>query len=293
MSLSAAPTRVRPGSHVRGPDTVAALEAENALLRRASAAQRRITTLAMEGASVREMADAIAQLAGNTAAIYDAHWRQLALAPCTSAHAACELERIVQACVAAGQMHDAIEDGPAIVPAASSMRLLVAPAVLGEVTAGAIVIFERTQPLRSIDFHLARSASAAVALVTSLERRRSGCAPRSRHLPCDGADPEPLQLLLASSGPDTTERFVARTLGPLLDSDDEWMVALLETAQSFFAHNRRIRQVAESLGVHENTVRKRLDRITEVTGCDLLGSAKDQLTLQVALLAAERRADLL
>jgi DNA-binding PucR family transcriptional regulator len=39
-----------------------------------------------------------------------------------------------------------------------------------------------------------------------------------------------------------------------------------------------------SLGVHENTVRKRLARVQDLTGLDVAADAGDQLSVQTALL---------
>lgn len=57
---------------------------------------------------------------------------------------------------------------------------------------------------------------------------------------------------------------------------------LLETADSFLEHSNSVEATARHLFVHPNTVRYRLRRIDEVTGCSL-SNARDAYTLRLAL----------
>jgi DNA-binding PucR family transcriptional regulator len=59
---------------------------------------------------------------------------------------------------------------------------------------------------------------------------------------------------------------------------------LLQTIKVFFDSSRSVRQSASALGVHENTIRYRLNRVHELTGLDVAADAQDQLTVQLVLL---------
>jgi sugar diacid utilization regulator/GAF domain-containing protein len=91
-------------------------------------------------------------------------------------------------------------------------------------------------------------------------------------------------FLLATADREESDRFVARSIGPLLSSEEPGMSDLLTTLRSFFASSRSVRQSAAALEVHENTIRYRLGRIEALTGLDVAASADDQLTAQLAML---------
>jgi len=91
------------------------------------------------------------------------------------------------------------------------------------------------------------------------------------------------RLLLASSSRSEATRFAQHVLGPLLD-DPEKSESLLETLARFIDCSASVRRTAETLGVHENTVRYRLARAEALLGLDIAASTKDQLSVQVALL---------
>jgi GAF domain-containing protein/sugar diacid utilization regulator len=92
------------------------------------------------------------------------------------------------------------------------------------------------------------------------------------------------RLFLSSVERPEAERFVSDTLGALIDPDEPRMGDVLGTLNVFFACSRSVRDSAQCLGVHENTVRYRLARATELTGLDILTNADDQLAAQVAIL---------
>jgi hypothetical protein len=94
----------------------------------------------------------------------------------------------------------------------------------------------------------------------------------------------PARLLLT---PRARSGQLARSvLGPLLD-DDPGMADLLTTVATFFAVGRSVRAASVRLGVHENTIRYRFNRIRELTGHDVVGDADAQLLLQSALVALD------
>lgn len=92
------------------------------------------------------------------------------------------------------------------------------------------------------------------------------------------------RLLLAAADRSEADRFVRDTLGPLLERTDAAARDLFSTLQAFIENSRSVRRAADALGVHENTIRYRLSRITEVSGLDVVMSGDDQLAVQVALL---------
>lgn len=110
-----------------------------------------------------------------------------------------------------------------------------------------------------------------------IERFTNG---HSRVLTVD--DLGPARLLVANSEAPAIYSYVKDTLGPL--HEDPSNNALVETLKSYFAHHRSVKLAASTLGVHENTIRLRLDKINSLLDVDILGDSQDQLTLQTALL---------
>ena len=62
------------------------------------------------------------------------------------------------------------------------------------------------------------------------------------------------------------------------------MSDLLATLEVFFTSSRSVREAADHVGVHENTIRYRLTRIAELTGLDVATNADHQLAGQLATL---------
>jgi sugar diacid utilization regulator len=94
------------------------------------------------------------------------------------------------------------------------------------------------------------------------------------------------RVFIASVDPAEATSFTEQTLGGLLH-DSPTARDLLGTLQTFFEASRSIRKAADSLGIHENTVRYRLTRITTETGLDVANSSHDQLTAQMALMVLQ------
>ncbi|OLF19347.1 diguanylate phosphodiesterase [Actinophytocola xanthii] len=65
------------------------------------------------------------------------------------------------------------------------------------------------------------------------------------------------------------DRFVADTIGPLLDYDRRRGTDLVDTLAVYFVHRANVAATARALHVHVNTLLKRLDRASEVLGLDL------------------------
>lgn len=98
----------------------------------------------------------------------------------------------------------------------------------------------------------------------------------------------PGRLFLTQADPAALQHFVDDTLGPLL-ADDDALRALRLTLETFFDTARSVRQTAQRLGLHENTVRQRLERTTRLTGLEVATDATDQLSAQIALLVLRVR----
>jgi sugar diacid utilization regulator len=96
------------------------------------------------------------------------------------------------------------------------------------------------------------------------------------------------RLLLASTSPETAERFAIDACGALL-GEDPGRAQLLMTLAAFCEVNRNVRATGTALGIHENTVRYRLGKIHELTGLDVTTDAADQLTAQLAMLVFRLR----
>lgn len=93
----------------------------------------------------------------------------------------------------------------------------------------------------------------------------------------------PARLLVANSNEPAVRTYVYDTLGELLLNTAS-NVELLRTLQAFFENGRGVRETANRLAVHENTVRHRLKKLHDLTGLDVAGNSNDQLSVQTALL---------
>lgn len=83
------------------------------------------------------------------------------------------------------------------------------------------------------------------------------------------ADPAALglaRLLLGDNGPAEVDEFVDRTIGPLLRYDEERDTRLVETLAVWFDTGGALRETAERVHVHPNTVTQRLDRVGRLLG---------------------------
>jgi GAF domain-containing protein/sugar diacid utilization regulator len=58
--------------------------------------------------------------------------------------------------------------------------------------------------------------------------------------------------------------FVRRTIGPLLDYDEEHGTDLVDTLEAYFNNDRSLTRTGETLQIHVNTVTQRLERITKL-----------------------------
>ena len=122
--------------------------------------------------------------------------------------------------------------------------------------------------------------------VTQLAGAPSGCSGPSV-LAAD--DLGPAWLLLADGTSGAGRRYAEDVLGALL-GHRPGMPDLLRTLQVFLACGNKVRVAAVALGVHENTVRLRLDRIQQATGLDVVRDPRDQLTAQAAVLVLDQPA---
>lgn len=119
-------------------------------------------------------------------------------------------------------------------------------------------------------------AEAVAALDVAQRRGRSAGA----------GDLATLEGLLGRLTTDQVEPFVNHVLRPLQEHDQRRSDDLVTTARAFVATDGSVFKTAEALFVHQNTVRKRLDRIDELTGLRVRDSS-GRFSLQVALAAAQ------
>jgi sugar diacid utilization regulator len=96
-----------------------------------------------------------------------------------------------------------------------------------------------------------------------------------------------LARLLGSGqvSPETAQRLAADTLGALFSEPSRG--TLLKTLVAYLDASCNIREAADDLGVHHNTVRYRLARIQELTGLLVVTKMRDLLTAQLALTVLE------
>jgi sugar diacid utilization regulator len=91
------------------------------------------------------------------------------------------------------------------------------------------------------------------------------------------------RLLLASASREEARQFAYDTFGPLLDRHSAKSAELLCTLEAFLRCGRNVRDCADDLRVHPNTVRYRLGSIERLTGLAVTTDDNDYLTAQTAM----------
>jgi sugar diacid utilization regulator len=84
------------------------------------------------------------------------------------------------------------------------------------------------------------------------------------------------------------DRFIADSLGPLLDYDRRRGTELVETLNAYYVHHANVAATARALHLHVNTLLKRLDRASKVLGLDW--RHENDLQLQIGLRLHQLRA---
>lgn len=96
-------------------------------------------------------------------------------------------------------------------------------------------------------------------------------------------------LLLSAAGQAELDRFVARTVGPLVDYDRDKGSELVRTLLAFYGAGGSLTRTAQELYVHVNTLYQRLERITQLLG-DGWRSGDGALQVHLALQLHSSRA---
>jgi DNA-binding PucR family transcriptional regulator len=74
------------------------------------------------------------------------------------------------------------------------------------------------------------------------------------------------RFLLAADGPDGTQEFVRRTIGPLLEHDAARGTDLARTLEEYLTKGRQHTATADALHIHPNTLYQRLARVGTILG---------------------------
>lgn len=93
-----------------------------------------------------------------------------------------------------------------------------------------------------------------------------------------------LLLLLHRDQPEQLRAFVEQTIGPLLKHDARAASPLLPTVRAYIEHGGRLRDTAQAIFVHRNTLAYRLERAAEILGVDLR-EPDARLPVEIALRA--------
>jgi hypothetical protein len=165
------------------------------------------------------------------------------------------------------------------------------PALFGETPATAFAVTASEAPLRraSADLSLPCGYSRTVALADSSRALAEARAAfdLARRRPAEAVGPEglaTLEGLLAQQPPDRLAPFVDRLLAPLLRYDRDRRTHYVPTLRAFLAHNASLTDTARAQYLHVNTVRHRLERVRDLTGCNPL-DATGRTDLTIALWA--------
>ena len=92
---------------------------------------------------------------------------------------------------------------------------------------------------------------------------------------------EVIPHLVLAQNPLLAQRFVAHSLGPLLEPRLRNREQLIDTLQAYLDHGS-VKEAASALGLHRHTVLYRLDKLREVLGADF-DSATSRFRLHFAL----------
>lgn len=95
---------------------------------------------------------------------------------------------------------------------------------------------------------------------------------------------ERLPEAMVVSSPQLAQRLATRTLGRVLDLDEDEREMLLETLETWFQAERSAGRTGALLYCHRNTVLNRLRKVEQLTGKSL-GDDRHQLACQLALMA--------
>ncbi|MFT4288522.1 helix-turn-helix domain-containing protein [Nocardioides sp.] len=90
------------------------------------------------------------------------------------------------------------------------------------------------------------------------------------------------RLLLGHNGSAELDDYIGRTLGPLIEHDERRGTELIDTLTNWFATGGSVRETADRMHVHPNTVNQRFDRIAKLVGQSWRDPER-RIDLQVAL----------
>ncbi len=161
---------------------------------------------------------------------------------------------------------------------------------------GVAVVLGHDEPLRLGETLRERLGGATVGVATSAggaggitdgwrEARQTLAAMLRLGRTGEVSDPAGLglaRLLLGGNGPQDLEEFVDRTVGPVLRYDAARDTQLAATLDAWLATGSALRDTAERLHIHPNTVTQRLDRVGQLLG-DGWRQPDRKLDLQLAL----------
>jgi hypothetical protein len=134
---------------------------------------------------------------------------------------------------------------------------------------------------------LSRPCTAAGDYAYALDEARRGLSSEQRlDSRASAGSSEPLgaeHLLTAGLDPAHAVRFVRGVMAPLLEDESSASRLLITTLDTFFECSRSIRDTAQRLDVHENTVRYRLASVLKRTGLDVVSDPRDEFAARLAL----------
>lgn len=116
-----------------------------------------------------------------------------------------------------------------------------------------------------------------------LQLQISGKIPENRFI---YSDMGLYRLLIGIDDPEILEDYYSQSLSCLVEYDREYHSNLLETLRAYLDNNCSVKETAEQLYVHRNTVNYKLGRIEEVTGLSL-ASTQTRLQLTLALMISD------
>ncbi len=92
------------------------------------------------------------------------------------------------------------------------------------------------------------------------------------------------KVLCALKGSEISRNFWRKTLGKLIDTKDESSLFLFQTLEALISNDWQLKQTADFLHIHYNTLKYRIKRLEDILGMDGLSEGKRRFDISLAFM---------
>ncbi len=92
------------------------------------------------------------------------------------------------------------------------------------------------------------------------------------------------KILCALKGSEISRNFWRKTLGKLIDMKDESSLFLFQTLEALISNDWQLKQTADFLHIHYNTLKYRIKRLEDILGIDGLSEGKRRFDISLAFM---------